>query len=65
MKRLHGNVLFQFQPYSGNRNNSSHNTGMLTRWLIRCQLDELSLGNVCVCLHDRQGVREEERERQI
>lgn len=46
--RLHGNVLFQCQPNAGNRNNSSHNNDTLTRRLIRCQLDELSLGNVRV-----------------
>lgn len=51
MVRLHGNVLFQCQPDAGNSNNGSHNNDMLTRWLIRCRLDELSLGNVCVCVY--------------
>ena len=60
--RLHGNVLFQCQPHSGNRNNSSHNNSTLTRWLIRCRLDELSLGNVCVCLRGGEGEGEEGRE---
>lgn len=54
---------FGVRPILGKRNSSSHNNGMLTRWLIRCQLDELRVENVCVCLRDRQEVREEERER--
>lgn len=62
MVRLHGNVLFQCQPYAGNRNNPSHNNDTLTRWLIRCRLDELSLGNVCVFMWQRGR---EGRERQI
>lgn len=43
-----GNVLFQCQPCAGNRNQTSHNNDTLTRWPIRYQLDELSLGNLCV-----------------
>lgn len=68
MVRRHGNVLFQCQPNAGNRNNGSHNNDMLTRWLIRCRLDELSLGNVCVCVYvtgknkDKYAEEEEEEE---
>lgn len=43
-----GNVLFQCQPCAGNRNQTSHNNDTFTRWSIRYQLDELSLGNLCV-----------------
>lgn len=41
-----GNVLFQCQPCAGNSNQTSHNNDTFTRWLIRYQLDELSLGNL-------------------
>lgn len=53
-----GNVLFQCQPCSGNRNQTSHNNDTFTRWPIRYQLDELSLGNLCVYVANsaREGV---------
>lgn len=58
---LHGgNVLFQCQPCAGNRNQTSHNNDTFTRWPIRCQLDELSLGNLCVFMW--QIVRERDLE---
>lgn len=41
-----GMFYFSVSPNAGNRNNPSHNNDTLTRWLIRCQLDELSLGNM-------------------
>lgn len=41
-----GNVLFQCRPCAGNSNQTSHNNDTFTRWLIRYQLDELSLGNL-------------------
>lgn len=58
---LHGgNVLFQCQPSAGNRNQTSHNNDTFTRWPIRCQLDELSLGNLCAFMwqiRNRGGTR--------
>lgn len=49
LKWLHsGNVLFLCQTCAGNRNQSSHNNDTFTWWPIRCQLHEISLGNLCV-----------------
>lgn len=59
LERLHGgNVLFQCQPCAGNRNQTSHNNDTFTRWPIRCQLDELSLGNLCVFMWQIARARE-------